>query len=203
MSLEAEYRSRFEHALTPIAESLQQHVQELLHDTPRIDRVAARPKGIESFLKKAKKQNENGMKYTNPLVDIQDQIGARIITFYKDDAERVADIVLKYLRPIEDKDKTPESEWEFGYFGRHFILFVPNDVIDPEIPKDMIPTVFELQIKTLFQHAWSESDHDLGYKPGEKPFLPDENRLLALASAQAWGADMIFNDLFRKKSIGR
>lgn len=150
MSLESDYRSRFEHVLTPLAQGLQRHIEGLLDDVPRIDRLATRPKGVNSFLKKAAKQVRNGPKYANPLVDIQDQIGARIITFYKDDADAVAEIVLKYLRPIEDKDKTPESEWEFGYFGRHLIMFIPNDVINPEIQNDDIPHVFELQIKRYF-----------------------------------------------------
>lgn len=201
MSLESDYRTRFEKVLAPTAASLQGYLQDLLEDIPRIDRVAARPKGIQSFLNKAEKEIAGKPKYENPLFEIQDQIGARIITFYREDADSVSEVILKYLRPIEDKDKTPESEWEFGYFGRHFILFLPNDVVDPEFPSEMVPQVFELQVKTLFQHAWSEADHDLGYKPGDKPFLPDENRMLALASAQAWGADMIFSDLYKKRSI--
>jgi len=53
---------------------------------------------------------------------------------------------------------------------------------------------FELQIKTLFQHAWAESEHDLAYKPVED--LPkDQRRRVAFVAAQAWGADHILHEL--------
>ena len=101
----------------------------------------------------------------NSLSQIQDQIGARIITFYKSDVERLDAIVLKYFTPIEFRDRVPDSEWEFGYFGRHYVLLLPTDVIGETMDRAKVPDFFELQVKTLFQHAWSEADHDLGYKP--------------------------------------
>lgn len=85
---------------------------------------------------------------------------------------------MKFFRPIEFKDRLPESEWEFGYFGRHYVLIVPTDVIDSSVDAKLVPSFFELQIKTLFQHAWSEAEHDLGYKPGLKPLTPEEKRRL-------------------------
>lgn len=75
----------------------------------------------------------------------------------------------------------------------HYILKIPDDVI-PEGKEPECPEFFELQIKTLFQHAWSEAHHDLGYKcPRE--LSRDEKRLLAFAAAQAWGADKVYADL--------
>ena len=31
--------------------------------------------------------------------------------------------------------------------------------------RERTPRFFELQVKTLFQHAWSEASHDIAYKP--------------------------------------
>jgi ppGpp synthetase/RelA/SpoT-type nucleotidyltranferase len=76
---------------------------------------------------------------------------------------------------------------------------LPTDVIERDMDQNLLPSFFELQIKTLFQHAWSEADHDLGYKPGEKPLTTEQNRLVAFTSAQAWGADHIFDQLFRER----
>src|SRR5271156_1032925 len=88
--LEAIYRDRYESTLTTIAESLRQHIAEIFRAAQRVDRVTARAKGIKSFLDKAdtRVQPRNRLKYPEPLAEIQDQIGARIVTFYKFDVER-------------------------------------------------------------------------------------------------------------------
>jgi putative GTP pyrophosphokinase len=197
--LEAAYRRRFDTVLGSIAAGIERQLREFLGDTPRIDRVSARAKGIASFMNKAQSTVNGNPKYSDPLNQIQDQIGARIVAFYKSDVETLDAFVRKYYRAIEAKDRVPDSEWEFGYFGRHFVLIVPHDVIDDGIDKNLIPGFFELQIKTLFQHAWSEAEHDIGYKPGSKPLSPDDKRRFAFASAQAWGADRIFEELYRER----
>jgi|SRR5579862_534797 len=201
MTLEDAYRERREEVLIPITVALEAHVIELFKDEPRIDRIVARAKKVCSFMKKSENLDEKGnKKYTEPLIQIQDQIGVRIVTFYLSDVERLDQVVLKYFRAIEFKTVVPDSEWEFGYFGRHYILVIPPDVIDDGVNKDMVPPFFELQLKTLFQHAWSEAEHDLGYKPGERELTSDQKRRLAFSSAQAWGADQVFLQLIHERS---
>ncbi|MEW6451173.1 MAG: hypothetical protein AB1490_11015 [Pseudomonadota bacterium] len=194
------YQTRYDEALIPIAKALHQYIAEIFKGEPRIDRIAARAKDPESFLKKATAQIDGRNKYSEPLAQIQDQIGARIIAFYRSDVDRVDAIIKKFFTPIEFRDRIPESEWEFGYFGRHYVLVLPTDVKDDSIDKKHVPDFFELQIKTLFQHAWSEADHDLGYKPGSAPLTSEEKRKLAYTSAQAWGADQMFDELFRARA---
>lgn len=201
MTLEEVYRERHEHVLKPIAAALEAHVIELFRGEPRIDRITARAKQVDSFIRKSDNLDEEGKKkYTEPLVQIQDQIGVRIISFYLSDLERLDKAVLNYFRAVEFKTIVPDSEWEFGYFGRHYILVIPPDVIENGMDKDMVPPFFELQLKTLFQHAWSEAEHDLGYKPGERELTSDQKRRLAFSSAQAWGADQVFLQLFQERS---
>jgi len=196
-TLETEYRQRFDIALSPLAAALESQLRDYFEKEPRIDRVVARPKGVKKFLEKAGILEDGHPKYSEPLRQIQDQVGARVVTFYLSDVERVARVVEKYYRPIETRHVIPDSESEFGYFGRHYIFLMPKGLLKPDVDKGLIPDVFELQIKTLFQHAWSEADHDLGYKPGGKVPNADQKRLLAYASAQAWGADRVFDELFR------
>jgi putative GTP pyrophosphokinase len=198
--LETAYRIRFDSVLQPLANAIEKQLHEYFASEPRIDRISARAKSVERFLTKAKTVSNGSMKYSEPLNQIQDQIGARIVTFYSSDVNRISAIVNKYYRSIESIDLIPDSEWKFGYFGRHYILIVPSDVIDPAFDKNLTPAFFELQVKTLFQHAWSEANHDLGYKPGTTPLPSEAERRLAFASAQAWGADWIFNELFQERT---
>jgi ppGpp synthetase/RelA/SpoT-type nucleotidyltranferase len=205
MSLADDYKHRFMTALSPIAEALEQQLRSYLSEESNIDRISARAKSVDRFLSKAEKKGVDGNnKYSDPLNQIQDQVGARIVTFYVSDIKVICAVVEKYYRLVETKTIVPDSEWEFGYFGNHYILLLPRDVIDPNIDENLVPEFFELQVKTLFQHAWSEANHDLGYKPGAAPLMPDEKRRLAFTAAQAWGADRVFDELYQERSkIGR
>lgn len=200
MTVEAQYRVRYDNVLFSIAGKLEALLRDILSGQPRIDRISTRPKSVERFVDKANAVTRDGKpKYDDPLHQIQDQIGARIITFYKDDVQRISHEVQRYFHAIESKNVVPEDEWKFGYFGNHHVLMLQKDLVDPAFDNDLVPYCFELQIKTLFQHAWSEANHDLGYKPGQHPLESDELRQLAFTSAQAWGADRVFNELFLKR----
>jgi putative GTP pyrophosphokinase len=196
-SLKETYALRRERVLVPLAARIEDHLKNLFGSLARIDRISARAKSVDRFLGKAAKVEDGKPRYEDPLNQIQDQVGARIVTFYPSDVERVRLEVEKYFKYIESQRIVPESEKEFGYEGRHFILFVPEDLIDDTVSRDESVELFELQIKTLFQHAWSEAEHDLGYKPSVK-LTSDQNRRLAFTAAQAWGADQIFDEMFRQ-----
>lgn len=199
MALPLEYEARFNDVLGELATSIENYLRDILRGEDRVDRISARPKSISRFLEKALKIDDQRPKYTAPLHQIQDQVGARIICFYLRDVDRISEIVERYIRRVEKKTVVPENEAEFGYFGKHYVLLVPADVINPAWPKDLVPEFFELQIKTLFQHAWSEADHDLGYRPGLVELTPDQKRRVAFTAAQAWGADRLFDELFRER----
>jgi putative GTP pyrophosphokinase len=195
--IEVEYQARYDAVLVPLAASLSELLAEHLSGQGRIDRIGARAKSVDRFVAKARNLTDQGApKYENPLAQIQDQIGARVTVFYKSDVARVREILRRYLRPVESRNLVPASEWEFGYFGWHSVCLFPAELIMPGWPAEHVPKFFELQVKTLFQHAWSEANHDLGYKPEGGGLTSDQNRMLAFASAQSWGADRAFDELF-------
>lgn len=194
-----EYAELYGSCLCDIAENLQAHVHALLSEAglEGVERVTARAKSPVSFSGKARLVLENGeRRYSEPLTQIQDQLGTRVIVLSASSVDPVIEVVHRFLQPIEDIEKAPESDWEFGYFGRHTILALPGDVVPQGTPLAAAPPFFELQVKTLFQHAWSECNHELGYKP-ESPLSRAQTRLLAHAAAQAWGADRAFDELRR------
>ncbi len=186
--------------LVEIAQNIAKDLDDKLVGCDHIDRIAVRAKSIDSFTKKAIKQEDGKKKYEDPLNEIQDLIGARIIVFYLDDVEKIKDRILRYYQKIEQKSIVPDSEKEFGYEGVHLILRIQTeDRGTTEL--DGIPLFFELQIKTLYQHAFSEASHDLAYKPRSDKegnvinLTRDHKRKVAFTSAQSWGADQIFSEL--------
>lgn len=191
------YRKRHSEFLVPVAKKLREYLESCLSGCSRIDRITARAKDVSRFLVKAAKRAEGKLKYTNPLNEIQDQVGARVVVFYPSDVPKVASEVKRYFRSIENHKIVPDGESEFGYIGEHFILLLPTDVTAGISDSSKAPQVFELQIKTLFQHAWAEAEHDLGYKP-PRSLTTLQKRKMAFTAAQAWGADQIFNDLFKE-----
>ena len=195
-ALRQEYTSRSSAILEPLATSVERHLMEHLRGQPRVDSIRARAKSADRFMAKAAKLNaDRTAKYSDPLNQIQDQVGARIVVFYLGDVERICnDIVRRYFRSIEDRAIVPDSPKEFDYEGQHFILFVPSDLIRSGWTKGTYPTFFELQIKTLFQHSWAEANHDLAYK-APADLTVDQRRMVAFSAAQAWGADRMFQDL--------
>ena len=194
-----DFQVRHRDILVPMARNLEALLADHLRGIPRIDRINARAKDPVRFVAKASKTIKGAPKYDTPLVQIQDQIGARVIVYFLSDVEPVCQTILKYLTHMEELVKEPESDQAFGYFGRHYILTTPDDIIPEGYERHQVPTCFELQVRTLFQHAWSEAEHDIGYKPVSE-LTHEQRRKLAFTAAQAWGADVMFQELHQHAS---
>lgn len=193
--LKKRYIERYKNVLLPLQTQLQKHICNVFMDYPRIDRVTVRAKDIDRFMEKAFRTDRGVPKYTDPISQVQDQLAGRIVTYYLSDIGPINSIVEDYFGSIEDKRIIPDSEYEFGYEGHHHILFIPDEILTPDITQFDHPGFFELQVKTLFQHAWAEANHDLGYKPPQDLSI-EHRRKLAFTAAQAWGADHIFDELY-------
>ena len=187
--------------LKNIATSLLENLSELFSKGEHIDRIVTRVKSRQSFIDKASKVISDKPKYLDPFQEIQDIVGARIVVFYKSDIEPISKIAEKAFNPVERHQLIPEDENEFGYEGLHYVLFLPPHIAGQYRSISNIPTFFELQIKTLYQHAWAQAEHGLGYKVGV-PIDRETKRKLAFVAAQSWGADEILDKLFRQICSG-
>jgi putative GTP pyrophosphokinase len=174
--------------LEAISIAIEKELENRVGKEKHVDRVICRCKTIDSFMKKAEKKDENGKyKYEVPIKEIQDKIGARVVVYYKSDVVPILEIVTTYFKHIEEKIIVPDDVSKFGYEGFHAICKIPNNIY-PLKNNLLVGDFFELQIKTLYQHAWSQSNHGLGYK-GKEKLKDEEVRLLAFIAAQSWGAD--------------
>jgi ppGpp synthetase/RelA/SpoT-type nucleotidyltranferase len=148
-------------------------------------------KGTDSFVAKAT-DRRNTPQYQDPLVEIEDQVAGRILVFFLSDISAVISALKKNYSQVESKRRRPAKDEEFGYESHHLICMIPPQAKPSgwaEV-KDL-PKTFELQIRTLFMHAWAEPQHNLGYKASEE--LPREiRRELSWVAASSWGADQAF-----------
>ena len=144
-------------AALPTLERLKEEALARLHEA--LDRNGLIVTAIEARVKTeqslAGKLVSKGFKYTS-LSDITDLVGARVITFYTDDVDRVAAMAEK-LFDIDwensvDKRKLHQLD-SFGYDSLHYICRLPG-----------FDYRFELQLRTTLQHAWAAINHDTGYK---------------------------------------
>ena len=101
------------------------------------------------------------------LDDITDLVAVRVITYFESDVATVSRLVedsfeVDWEHSI-DKSKMHDPD-RFGYMGVHYVVRprpgTPEFVAFPG-------TGFEIQIRSILQHAWAEIEHDLGYKNRE------------------------------------
>lgn len=136
------------------------------------------PASVESRVKTESsligKLELKGSKYAS-LKDITDIIGIRVVTFYLDDVDKVAAAVERLFEVdwanSVDKRKLLEID-SFGYLSLHYICSVKD-----------FPYRFEVQMRTVLQHAWANMNHDTGYKSGveiPKRYLRSMSRIAGI-----------------------
>ena len=158
---------------------------------PHVDRVAFRVKEAESFAEKAL-DPANKPPYAAPLREVEDQIAGRIIAFCRSDLDPIRARLKQTFNEIEWSRRRPQRDAEFGYESDHMICTIPPQA-RPEgwNGRDDLPGTFEIQLRTIFMHAYAEPQHDIGYKTASE--LPSEiRRELAWIAASAWGADQAY-----------
>ena len=103
-------------------------VRELLDDAGiNYLSVTGRTKSLESFAAKAERRHEGTLLHPNPLVDITDQIGVRVITFVPDDVTAVAKLLAEELAVIDDRDMGQETA-RAGRFSKRLGAVVYNAI---------------------------------------------------------------------------
>jgi ppGpp synthetase/RelA/SpoT-type nucleotidyltranferase len=135
----------------------------------KVHSIDYRAKTPDSFGRKTLEvasDNPNQPKYPQPLKDITDLAGVRVITFFLSTEERVDPIIYAEFDVIGKTDKSAllEQEERLGYHSIHYkVRFKENRCSLPEYAR-FVGLVAEIQVRTILQHSWAEIEHDIQYK---------------------------------------
>lgn len=171
----------------------------LLAESVNFHDVSARAKDADSFCEKAAKHSPDGSaKYTDPMSQITDQVAARVITFIPEDVDRSCDVLRTVFEVVEEIDKGEliRQQGQFGYASKHLVLRL--DVARAALPENacLRDVTFEVQVRTVVQHAWAEFEHGVRYKyPIPADIKPRFDRSFALVAALLEMADREFTQI--------
>lgn len=152
--------------------------------------VTYRIKEVDSFIEKIERKN-----YKNPIDEIEDILGLRIICYYQTDVDKIREIILNEFEIQESQDKEEIlEEDQFGYRSYHLIGKIKKSWLSAPNYRGLENLKFEIQIRTVLMHAWAEIAHKLAYK--QKIHIPSHlKRKLFRISAKLEEADEQFEDL--------
>ncbi|WP_411890237.1 GTP pyrophosphokinase family protein [Yoonia sp. SDW83-1] len=141
--------------------------------------VSHRIKTIESALGKIASKS-----YENAFEEITDFVAFRIIVYLESDVEKVADCVRQLFTIDENNSidkRMAKNTNEFGYRSLHLICQLGEQRADLQEYTGIAKQKFEVQIRTVLQHAWAEIEHKKNYKGVNS--LPEvlERRLMAVS----------------------
>ncbi|WDZ95762.1 hypothetical protein Herbaro_20150 [Herbaspirillum sp. WKF16] len=101
------------------------------------------------------------------LTDITDICGLRITTYMSCEIDAVAALLTESFDydPSKSVDKRKKmNPLEFGYSSLHLILSLTRGGSIEEGVPHLRGLQFEVQVRTILEHAWAEIEHDIGYK---------------------------------------
>jgi predicted RNase H-like nuclease/ppGpp synthetase/RelA/SpoT-type nucleotidyltranferase len=160
--------------------------------------VTGRTKSIPSFAEKAARAKVGQPLYTDPLTQITDQLGVRVITYVRDDVDAVAEVLAEQVVVHDDRDwgEQTASEGRFGYASRHLMIGLDSARESHPDFTHLRGRAAQVQVRTVLQHAWAEFEHDIRYKgtvPAEH--VGEFDRRFTLAAGLLELADREFSEI--------
>lgn len=202
-----DYKQEYQN-IRPRYEKLTQKLQDLLTMLLESQGIKAnvegRTKDVASF---GNKISRPGKAYTDPLRQITDLSGLRIILYSLSDVEKVGNLVQSEFKvdPTNSVNKFDQLDADrFGYLSKHFVVQLGDS--RKYLPEwtDLCDLWAEIQVRTVLQHAWAAVEHFLMYK-SERDVPKILRRRLFRLSALFELADEELNNLIDsiKNQIGQ
>ena len=125
--------------------------------------IESRTKTTKSFIRKI---SHPGKSYSNPLHDMSDISGLRIVLHYLEDVENVSQLIRNEFTIDElnsiDKGQALRPN-EFGYRSVHYIVSLKKPRVELVEWKPFRGLKAEIQVRTVLQHAWAAVSRTLDY----------------------------------------
>src|SRR6185503_6682521 len=124
--------------------------------------ISFRTKDLLSIIKKIKKkQREKEYNYFS----LNDKLGLRVICLFQEDMNKVDSFIKNNFLVVKAEYKQNELNYDkLDYISNHYDLSIKDSLLYFSKHKKYKDLVFELQVRTLNQHAWSNAAHSLVYK---------------------------------------
>lgn len=139
------------------------YFKENINQIEILPEISSRTKNLISIIKKIKKKLLKKDEYSYD--SLNDKLGLRIICDFQEDMIKVDDFIKDNFKIENIEYKQEELDFnKLGYISNHYDLKLKEKhslFVEFEQLKDLI---FEVQVKTLNQHAWSNTAHKLSYK---------------------------------------
>lgn len=144
-------------------------IESLVHDAD-IDfhNVSGRTKSENSFMEKVDRKS-----YDDLPEQMTDFCGIRVITYFPSQAAQIAKVLRTtfFVDETNSSDKADDlGDSRVGYQSLHLVCTLGNKRRSLPEYEALADLKFEIQIRTILQHAWAELAHDGSYKfSGELP----------------------------------
>lgn len=124
--------------------------------------VDGRTKTFKSVNEKIKRKS-----YSEPIEQITDLSGARVILYFQDQIPMVESLI-RELFVVDEKNSASSTERlgndKVGYQSIHFVCKLGDPRQDLPEYEGICDLKFEVQVRTVLQHAWAQFTHDRTYK---------------------------------------
>lgn len=170
---------------------------------------AKQPERLREKLRQRDKVRPNPYSSAQDIYNnIADLAGVRIALYFPDDRVKVQKVieavfnvenVKTHNRDINNRNKRDQAAGGFsyrfdGYVADHYWAKLSSATLEEG---NMIygQRRIEIQVASLLMHAWSEVNHDLGYKPIHGPPSLDEHRILDTINGLVLTGELLLQQL--------